>query len=83
MRILAFLALMLLVAPAQAEVPLSGTFTATAACPALQSIRRQTNPGDVLTQPGTGYELLAANSENATHVWIVVPGASPDRKSVV
>jgi len=82
MRLVAFLALMLLVAPAQAEVQLTGTFTATQSCPALQSIRRGTNPGDVTTQPGTSYQLLAANSDNPSHFWIVVSGASPDRRWV-
>ena len=82
LRIVMALLLACMALPAQAEVPLTGTFTATEACPALQSIRRQTNPGDVMTRPGTGYELLAANSENPSHFWIVVPGASPDRRWV-
>lgn len=68
--------------PAQAEVPLAGYFTATRACPAYQSINRQTNPGNVMTRPGTAYDLLAGNTERPTHLWIVVPGASPERRWV-
>ena len=34
---------------AAAEVPLTGFFIAREACPALQSIRNATNPGEVKT----------------------------------
>ena len=37
---------------AVAEVPLTGFFIAREACPALQSIRKAANPGDVKTEPG-------------------------------
>ena len=81
-RLLSIVLLALLALPAQAEVPLSGAFTATQACPALQSIRRQTNPGNVSTVPGQSYELRAANSDNPSHYWIVIPGAQPDQRWV-
>lgn len=64
--------------PAVAETRLSGIFVANKACPALQSIKQQTNPGNVTLQPGKGYKLMAANNTPATHYWIVVPGAEPD-----
>ena len=81
-RLLLLILLTMLALPVCAEVPLSGTFTATKACPALQSIRKRTNPGDILTRPGTSYELLAANADRPTHYWIIVPGAQPDRRWV-
>ncbi|KQX40526.1 hypothetical protein ASD04_05675 [Devosia sp. Root436] len=81
-HILAGLLLLMLALPARAEVPLSGTFTATAACPAYQSINRQTNPGAVTTEPGTGYELLAGNKVAPSHYWITIPGAEPERRWV-
>lgn len=68
--------------PAHAEVPLTGYFTASKACPAYQSINRQTNPGNVTTRPGTAYDLLAGNTARPTHLWIVVPGAQPERRWV-
>jgi ribonuclease T2 len=68
--------------PAQAEVPLSGKFTASDACPAFQSINRETNPGNVMTRPGTSYELVAGNRTPPTHLWIIVPGAQPERRWV-
>jgi ribonuclease T2 len=74
---LAFLAL-----PAQAEVPLTGYFTASKSCPAYQSINRQTNPGNIQTRPGTAYDLLAGNTAQPTHLWIAVPGATPERRWV-
>lgn len=80
-RLLLILAV-LLSPPALAEVQLSGTFTATQACPAFQSISRETNPGSVHLKPGAGYDLVAANRAPPTHFWIVVPGAQPDRRWV-
>jgi ribonuclease T2 len=65
------------IAPAIAETKLSGVFVAKQACAALQSIKKQTNPGDMHLSPGKGYKLLAENTEPPTHYWIVVPGA-PD-----
>ena len=76
------LVLLMLALPAQAETPLSGSFTATIACPAYQSINRQTNPGSVKTEPGQAYELVAGNRPEPSHFWIVMPGAAPDRRWV-
>lgn len=81
-RLLLAIALVLTALPARAEVPLTGYFIASKACPALQSIRRQTNPGTVMTRPGTAYDLLAGNADRPTHYWIVIPGAEPDRRWV-
>lgn len=83
MRWILAAALMLLPAlPASAEVPLSGRFTASMACPAYQSINRQTNPGAVTTTPGTSYALLAGNTATPSHFRILVPGASPQQRWV-
>ncbi|KKB80083.1 hypothetical protein VW35_06485 [Devosia soli] len=82
LRIISTLLLFLLVLPTHAEVPLTGFFTATKACPALQSISRETNPGGITTKPGTTYDLIAGNKAAPTHLWILVPGADPDRRWV-
>ncbi|ODT77764.1 MAG: hypothetical protein ABS76_26030 [Pelagibacterium sp. SCN 64-44] len=82
MRKILALAFALLATPAMAEVPLTGTFTASQACPAFQSINRQTNPGNVSIRLGQSYDLLAANRTPATHLWIAVPGAQPERRWV-
>ena len=76
------LLLALLNLPAYAEVPLTGTFTATQSCPAYQSINRETNPGTVTTSPGTAYTLVAANKQPPTHFSIVIPNAQPERRWV-
>jgi ribonuclease T2 len=81
-KILAIALAALLAAPAQAEVPLTGYFTASKACPAYQSINRQTNPGNIQIRPGTAYDLIAGNRDRPTHLWIVVPGAQPERRWV-
>lgn len=67
---------------ASAEVPMSGSFTATTACPAYQSINRQSNPGQAMTQSGQSYELIAANATPPTHYLLLIPGASPERRWV-
>ena len=81
-RLLLAFVLALTALPAQAEVPLTGYFIAERACPALQSIRRETNPGNVMTSPGKAYDLLAGNTDRPSHFWIVIPGAEPDRRWV-
>ena len=58
------------VVSAQAQVKLSGEFTASRACPALQSIKNGTNPGDISIEPGKAYHLLGKNKDEATHYWI-------------
>ena len=72
----------LLASEAKAEVPLTGFFIAREACPALQSIRNATNPGDIKTAPGKSYPLIAKNKPNASHYFIEVEGADPARRWV-
>lgn len=67
---------------AHAEVKLSGSFVADRACPATQSIKTAKNPGNVATEAGKTYDLLAGNKEMPTHYLIEVPGADPDRRWV-
>jgi ribonuclease T2 len=62
---------------ARAEEAMSGTFTATQACPAFQSFRKATNPGDVKLEPNKAYRLIAKNKRDATHYRIMVEGAQP------
>lgn len=79
-----FLAVLLFLAPAaaQAEVPLAGSFAATAACPATVSISKQTNPGRLATVPGQSYLVLAGNQPDPTHYRIVLPGHAKDPRWV-
>jgi ribonuclease T2 len=62
---------------AMAQVKMSGSFVAAKACPALQSIKKGTNPGNVSVETGKNYVLLGKNRDQASHYWIEVPGASP------
>ncbi len=82
LRYAAPVAMLLAVAPAQAQVPLSGSFTAGQACPALQSIRQQANPGNVTVQPGQTYRVTGKNRPDATFYQIVVDGAQPSQRWV-
>jgi ribonuclease T2 len=67
----------LLVSLAQGETRLNGELIAEQACPALQSIRKNTNPGEVILQPGMAYQVFAGNRPEPTHYRLRVPGANP------
>ena len=67
---------------AQADAPMDGTFRASRSCDALVSVRKDTNPGMVITGPGLTYKLLARNRKKATHYRIEVPGAVPPERWV-
>lgn len=70
-------ACLLLSASASAQVKLQGQFTASRTCPALLSIKKGSNPGDVSVASGHNYRLLGKNKDVASHYWIEVPGATP------
>jgi ribonuclease T2 len=67
---------------ARADVAISGTFVATEACPAFQSFRKSTNPGNVQIEPSKSYALIAKNKPDADHYRIVIEGADPEERWV-
>nr|WP_145722956.1 ribonuclease [Mesorhizobium tianshanense] len=67
---------------ARAEVKMSGSFVADDACSATQAIKSGENPGNISTDAGQSYELLAGNKDTPTHYLIRVPGADPERRWV-
>lgn len=67
---------------ARAETKLDGTFVADAACPATQAIKSGQNPGNISTEAGQSYDLVAGNKDEPTHYMIRVPGADPERRWV-
>jgi ribonuclease T2 len=67
---------------ASAQVAMSGAFAAKQACPAYQSIRNQTNPGNVTIEPGRSYQITGKNKDEATHYQILIDGASPSQRWV-
>ncbi|TIW08693.1 MAG: ribonuclease, partial [Mesorhizobium sp.] len=60
----------LLTGAARAEVKMSGSFVADATCPATQAIKNGKNPGNISTDAGQSYELLAGNKDAPTHYLI-------------
>ncbi len=70
------------VGAARADVKMSGTFVSDSACPATQAIKSGKNPGNVSTEAGKSYQLLAGNKDQPTHYLIQVPGADPERRWV-
>ncbi|MBD2020459.1 EndoU domain-containing protein [Leptolyngbya sp. FACHB-36] len=66
---------------AQAQIPASGTFTATQPCPAQQTIRGQ-NPDSVQLTVGERYQTVGFNSQQRSYILLRVPGASPVQRWV-
>ncbi|MDJ0581927.1 hypothetical protein [Crocosphaera sp.] len=65
------------VTPAIASVKLNGAFVANKSCEALQSMRKETNPGNVFVEADETYEVVAKNKEDATHYQIKIKGVEP------
>jgi ribonuclease T2 len=65
-----------------AQVKMDGQFVAAKACPAVASIKKGTNPGDVSVEAGKSYRLLGKNKDQASHYWVEVPGANPQQRWV-
>ena len=64
----------------QATDPIKGCFVADKPCPALHSIKKQSNPGDVMLEPGVTYTVTGQNKPNPTYFQIQVDGvAMPQR----
>ncbi len=78
----ASLLLVMTITPANADVSMSGTFTATESCPAYQSFRKSTDPGDIKVEPNKSYAIIAKNKPDATHYRILVQGAEPEERWV-
>ena len=60
---------------AAATEPLDGWFIALQACEAFQSKNRQTNPGEVMTEPMRAYAMIGLNAPGGDHFQVKVPGA--------
>lgn len=73
---------LLAAAPAHAE-PTDGYFIARDTCPAFQSFRNQTNPGNIRTEAGRAYEIIEINSSaDPSHYRVLIPGVSPRERWV-
>lgn len=64
----------------QATIPLDGYFIAQDNCPALHSIRKGTNPGNVTLSKGMAYEVTGKNKPNETHYLVKIEGQEPSRQ---
>ena len=67
---------------ASADVAMSGSFLATKDCPAFQSFRKATNPGDIKIVAGHSYRLLAKNAPQPSHYRVRIEGAEPAERWV-
>lgn len=67
--------------PAIAQVPPSGTFTATQACAATRAING-VNPGNIQLTINQSYAAIGFNSPRREQILIRVPGATPQNRWV-
>lgn len=78
----AILALFGLFGPAAAD-PYDGYFIARQSCPAFQSFRNQTNPGNIMLQEGHSYRIIERNRpDGPSHYRMIVPGVAPPERWV-
>ncbi len=83
-KIVAGAALMSVVSifPASSQVKLEGYFLAQESCPAFQSFRKQTNPGNVHLERMRAYEIAGKNNHEASHYFIRMNGVQPRERWV-
>jgi ribonuclease T2 len=67
--------------PATAQIALHGYFIARSQCPAFQSFRQQTNPGNVVTEKDRAYTLIGKNNHVASH-YLIDMDVEPSRRWV-
>jgi ribonuclease T2 len=72
----------LLPGSARATIKLDGYLIAGQACPALQSIRKGTNPGEVTLTPQRAYTVIGKNKPAASHYLLRIEEASPSERWV-
>jgi len=65
-----------------ATVPMEGHLIAEKDCPAYQSIKKGTNPGNIMLHAGYTYEITGKNKPDATHYQVVVSRAEPKSRWV-
>lgn len=63
-------------------IKVEGSFTAIKSCPAYQSFKKGTNPGDVLTIPGMRYEIVEENKADGPWALVLMPEENIDRRWV-
>lgn len=64
----------------KATNPLEACFVPDKACPALHSIKKQTNPGKVRVEPGVTYKVTGQNKPSPTYYQLQIEGiATPQR----
>lgn len=64
-------------APGAAFEPMNGEFVAASACPAVQSIKKGTNPGRIKVRVNQSYPVTGLNEPQGEYVQIKVAGAKP------
>ncbi|HIK08618.1 MAG TPA: ribonuclease T [Trichormus sp. M33_DOE_039] len=68
--------------PALALISFDGQFTATNACEALVSIKKDTNPGNVRLKPRETYQVVGKNKDIPSHYLVEITKANPPQRWV-
>jgi ribonuclease T2 len=64
----------------QATVKIKGWFIAGDDCPALSSIKKKKNPGNIALKKGMAYKAVGMNKKKATHYLVKIEGAVPPQR---
>lgn len=70
-------------ASSDAVEPLQGDFVARMECPAVQSTKKNTNPGHISVRINERYRASGLNRPNGEYLQIRVPGAQPEQRWVL
>jgi ribonuclease T2 len=60
--------------PGHATIEINGYFIAGENCPAVHSIKKNTNPGNITLTKGMAYPVTAKNKPNETHYLVKIDG---------
>jgi ribonuclease T2 len=74
--------LFLWTAPAFTQIAVNDSFTATTNCPAVQSIRKGSNAGNIRLTTNKTYPVVGKNKDNPSHYLLKIDGAQPAQRWV-
>lgn len=78
---LCFIIILMTCSNANSQVALEGYFIARQHCPAMSSLHKATNPGNLFTTPQYAYDLIGKNKDAGTHYQVRI-GEPPELRWV-
>ncbi|WP_310618806.1 ribonuclease T2 [Flexibacterium corallicola] len=71
-----------LAGPASAQIKMEGYFVAKQSCPAYQSFKKRTNPGELSVNVNEAYTLIGKNKEPVEYYQILIEETKPQQRWV-